>query len=148
MNNRRAGGCILSSMKSLFLAGLAAALLAPVAVCQSPDFEFYRTRVEPIFLKKRPERTRCVVCHSSGRRAFNLAPLKAGSTSYTVEESRRNFENVSKLVNTAKPETSVLLIHPLAHDVGGDQFHSGGRQFRTKDDPDWQTLLAWVRLRK
>jgi len=135
-------------MKSLLLPGLAAALLAPLAPAQSLDFEFYRTRVEPIFLKKRPERTRCVVCHSSGRRAFNLVPLKAGSTGYTAEESRRNFENVTKLVNTGKPEASLLLIHPLAHDAGGDQFHSGGRQFRTRDDPDWKILLAWVQLRK
>lgn len=129
--------------------GWIAAVLAaaPCALPQSLDFEFYRTRVEPIFLKKRAERTRCVVCHSTGRRAFNLQPLKPGSAGYTVEESRRNFENVSKLVNMRNPATSLLLLHPLARDAGGDQFHSGGRQFRTKSDPDWQTLLAWVQLR-
>ena len=125
----------------------AALLIAAAASAQSLDFEFYRTRVEPIFLKKRPERTRCVVCHSSGRRAFNIQPLKSGSTAYTIEESRLNFENVSKLVNLSSPGNSLLLIHPLAHTAGGDVFHSGGRQFRTKDDPDWKTLLAWVALR-
>src|SRR5215813_4021093 len=101
------------------------AVFASIAAAQSLDFEFYRTRVEPIFLKKRPEHTRCVVCHSGGRRAFNLLVLPAGATSYTMEQSRQNFESVSKLVNTAKPEGSLLLLHPLAHDAGGDQFHSG-----------------------
>src|SRR6185436_16078105 len=131
-------------------AQLAATLLiaAGSAAAQSLDFEFYRTRVEPIFLKKRPEHTRCAVCHTGGRRAFNLQPLKPGSTAWSMEQSRQNFENVSRLVVAGKPESSVLLIHPLAHDAGGDRFHSGGRQFRTKDDPDWKTLAAWVGLRK
>jgi hypothetical protein len=39
---------------------------------------------------------------------------------------------------------SVLLLHPLAKDAGGHEFHSGGRQFASKDDPDWKTLSNWV----
>lgn len=124
--------------------GLAALPLA----AQSLDFEFYRTRVEPIFLKKREGHTRCVVCHSSNVRAFNLQPLAPGTTVYTEDQSRRNFENVSKLVMPGKPESSVLLLHPLAHDGGGDVFHSGGRQFRTKDDAEWKILAEWVRQAK
>ena len=111
---------------------------------QSLDFEFYRTRVEPIFVQKREGHTRCVVCHSSSRRAFSLQPLAAGSAGYTQEQSRRNFENASRLVSPGKPEASVLLLHPLAHDAGGDVFHSGGRQFRSKDDAEWKTLAEWV----
>lgn len=123
----------------LVLAAAAAALHA-----QSLDFDFYRTRVEPIFLKKRPEHTRCIVCHSGSRRAFNLQTLPPGVTVFTEEQSRRNFENVSHLVVPGKPESSVLLLHPLAHSAGGDQFHSGGRQFRSKQDPEWKTLEQWV----
>ena len=127
-------------MKTLVSLSIAAASLT----AQSLDFEVYRTRVEPIFLKKRPELTRCVVCHSTGRRAFNLQPLPPGAKAYTVEQSRKNFENVSNLVVAGKPDTSVLLIHPLAAAAGGDRFHSGGRQFRTRDDPDWKTIAEWV----
>ena len=36
------------------------------------DFAFFRTRVQPIFLDKRPGYTRCVVCHSSGGRVANF----------------------------------------------------------------------------
>ena len=35
-------------------------------------------------------------------------------------------------------------MHPLAHEAGGDEFHSGGRQFLSKDDPDWKAMAAWV----
>jgi hypothetical protein len=38
-----------------------------------------------------------------------------------------------------------LLLHPLAPEAGGEPFHSGGRQFKSKDDPDWQALADWVR---
>ena len=120
------------------------AVVASFAAAQTLDFDFYRTRVEPIFLQKRPEHTRCVVCHSGGRRAFSLLTLASGATSYTEEQSRRNFESVSKLVVPGKPDTSILLLHPLAHAAGGDQFHSGGRQFRSKDDSEWQVLAHWV----
>ena len=36
-------------------------------------------------------------------------------------------------------------MHPLAPDAGGDLFHSGGHQFASQDDPDWQAMAAWVR---
>ena len=42
------------------------------------------------------------------------------------------------------PAKSRLLIHPLAPEAGGDLFHSGGRQFGTKDDPDWKILAQWA----
>ena len=123
-------------------------LAAACVAAQSLDFDFYRTRVEPIFLKKRPGHTRCIVCHSGGRRAFSLQVLSPGNTTWTEEQSRRNFESVSRLVVPGNPASSVLLIHPLAGDAGGDRFHSGGRQFRSQDDPEWKILAEWVRQAK
>ena len=37
--------------------------------------------------------------------------------------------------------------HPLAPEAGGDaeRFHSGGRQFESQDDPDFQTIAQWIR---
>jgi hypothetical protein len=32
----------------------------------------------------------------------------------------------------------------LAPEAGGHAFHSGGRQFESKDDKDWKTLVAFV----
>ena len=34
------------------------------------DYEFFKTRVEPIFLKKREGHTRCYVCHEESNNAF------------------------------------------------------------------------------
>ena len=41
------------------------------------DFEFYRTRVEPIFLERKEGFTRCVVCHTEGSAGF-LEELESG----------------------------------------------------------------------
>ncbi len=120
----------------------------------SPDFEFFKSRVEPIFLKKRPSHARCYICHvvdSGGNAAdtsFHLEKLSPGSTFWSEEQSRRNFEVVSRLVTPGEPMSSLLLRHPLARDAGGDISHGGGRQFASQNDPDWLTLAEWVRGRK
>src|SRR5262252_2098977 len=110
--------------KLLPLAALAAASLS----AQTLDFEVYRAKVEPIFLKKRPGHARCVACHSASNSAFRLETPGEDGT-WTETQSRMNFENVRNLVNLADPESSRLLKHPLAHEAGGDTFHNGGRQF-------------------
>ena len=133
--------------------GIAAAAIAwfgaaNMAFAQTFDYETYKTRVEPIFLKHRPGHARCVVCHEANNSAFRLQPLKEGSTNWTEEQSRMNYENVIHLVKPGDPSGSKLLIHPLAHDGGGDEFHGGGRQFKSKDDPEWKTIADWVNKAK
>src|SRR5215469_5879399 len=123
---------------------LGVALLAGLAAAQSLDFQVYRTKVEPIFLKKRTGHARCVVCHSANNSAFRLQ-WKQGSTEFTEEESHKNFDLVSKLVKPGDPKASRLLIHPLSPEAGGDRFHGGGRQFASENDPDWKLLAEWVR---
>ena len=108
------------------------------------DYEFFKTRVEPIFMTKRPGYARCYVCHAESNNAFHLEKLLPNARSWTEEQSRRNFEVASKLVNPGDADTSRLLQHPLAPEGGGDIFHSGGRQFPSKRDPAWRTLAAWV----
>ncbi len=67
---------------------------------------------------------------------------------WTEEQSRRNFENVSRLVVPGDPGASKLLLHPLSPDAGGDYFHSGGRQFASKQDAEWKTIADWVSAAK
>ena len=123
-----------------------ACLLATPLLAQSTlNFETYRTKVEPIFLKKRPTHARCIVCHEGNRTALRLLALPEGQAAWTPEQSRQNFEAVSKLINTANLMASPLLKHPLAETAGGDEFHSGGRQFATQDDPDWKAIAEWAR---
>jgi hypothetical protein len=105
----------------------------------------YKSRVEPIFLKKRPGHARCVACHVDATTAFRLQPLPEGAKSWTEEQSRKNFEVASHLVNPSDPASSRLLKHPLAPDGGGDKFHGGGRQFASQNDPEYKAISDWVR---
>ena len=109
------------------------------------DFAFFESKVEPIFLKERGGHARCYGCHSEATRIFHLEKLGAGSSDWTEEQSRRNFESALQLVTAGEPESSRLLVHPLAPEAGGDAFHSGGRQFASQTDPDWLTMAQWVR---
>jgi hypothetical protein len=110
----------------------------------SLDFEFFKTKVQPIFLAKRPGHARCVACHGwSQASGFRLQPLRRGSTTWNEEESRKNFEAAKRVVIPGDLR-SPLLVHPLAEAAGGDFFHSGGKHFNSQDDPEWQTLKAWV----
>jgi hypothetical protein len=125
----------------------ALAVSNPITTAQTVpklDYEFFKSRVEPVFLTKRPDHARCYVCHVESNNAFHLERLAPGARAWTEEQSRRNFEMVSILVNPGDPDTSRLLLHPLGPEGGGDVFHSGGRQFASKRDPAWRTLAAWV----
>ena len=142
----------MNFLRSTVLAGIVilGIVLAPTGLfAQSKakptlDYDFYKARVEPIFLKKKAGHTRCVVCHSEYNNFFKLEPMSAGAKTWNDEQSRKNFETVSKLVNPGEPMVSRLLMHPLAPEGGGDVFHSGGRQFMSVNDPDWKTMAAFV----
>src|SRR5580693_5871680 len=122
---------------------------SPDAQTPQLDYEFFKTRVEPIFLKKRSDdHARCYVCHQMGHHGggpLSLEMLPPGASFWTEEQSRRNFETVSKLVVPGKPEMSLFLRMPLAPEAGGiADTHQGGRQFASEDDPDWKNMKAWV----
>jgi hypothetical protein len=132
-------------------AGVLLAASAPqVSTRAAPtlDYDFFKTRVQAVFLEKRPTHTRCYVCHAESNNGFRLERLSTGASTWSEEQSRKNFEMASKLVNAGDPDHSRLLMQPLAPEGGGNIFHSGGRQFESKDDPNWKTLAAWVNGQK
>src|SRR5580704_19007865 len=92
---------------------IGAALTAPAL-----DYEYFKSRVEPIFLTKRPDHARCYVCHVESNNAFHLEKLSPDARAWSDEQSRRNFEMVEKLVNPGDPDTSRLLLHPLGPEGG------------------------------
>jgi hypothetical protein len=149
LRNTRKSALVVVARLAITL--VAVALLqeaSPIVSAQSLDYQYFKTRVEPIFLKKRPGHARCVVCHAESTNPFNLQRLQPGSSTWTEEQSRQNFEVVSRLVNVENPDASVLLLHPLAPEAGGDYFHSGGRQFASRNDPEWLVLAEWIRSAK
>ena len=121
-----------------------ASLVAHAA--DAPDFDYYKAKVQPIFLTKRPGHARCVMCHAEANNALRLEKLPAGQETWTEEQTRKNYETVVKIVRASDdPLKSKLLIHPLAPEAGGDAFHNGGRQFANKNDPNWKTIAAWAK---
>jgi hypothetical protein len=144
---KRASSCaLIAACLSLVAAGpstQAWSQQASSTASPSLDYEFFKAKVEPVFLAKRSGHARCVVCHTFNNAPFHLVRLSPGSTSWTEEQSRRNFQLVQKV---AQPgfEGSKLVVHPLAEEAGGDPHHGGGQQFASKDDPDWLTLKAFV----
>ena len=111
------------------------------------DYEMFKTRIQPVFLKDRPGHARCYSCHGTGNGPQYLVPLSPGSPTWTEEQTRQNFEKVSTMVvNHGDPANSKLLLRPLSPLAGGDLVweHSGGHQFASKSDPDWQAFAAWV----
>ncbi|MBI1874516.1 MAG: hypothetical protein HYS05_11625 [Acidobacteria bacterium] len=123
----------------------AAAPASSAAKTPALSFEFFKTRVQPILVSPRTGNARCTACHSRGGGNAYLEPLSPGSTTYTEEQSRRNFERVQRLVVPGDPLKSPLLLNPLDEEAGGSHWHGGGKHWRSQNDPEWQTLAAWVR---
>ncbi len=137
---------LVAACLSLAAAGsLTPAWSQPASSTASPklDYEFFKAKVQPVFLAKRSGHARCVVCHTFNNAPFKVVRLSPGSTTWTEEQSRQNFQLVQKV---AQPgfEGSKLVVHPLAEEAGGDPHHGGGQQFASKDDPEWLTLKAFV----
>jgi len=110
------------------------------------DYDFFKAKVQPIFLTKRAGHAPCVMCHAEANNMLRLEKLPAGQASWTEEQTRKNFDTVSKIVQAADdPLTSKILLHPLAPEAGGDAFHSGGRQFATRNDPNWKIIAEWAK---
>src|SRR5262245_5718886 len=130
------------------VSGQAAATTAGAgAATATLDFDYFKARVQPIFTTKRAGNARCVSCHIEGT-PMRLQPLGEDAATWTDEAARKNFDLVRARVIPGKPEISKLLIHPLAPSAGGDPHHDGGKHWTSKDDPEWQTLAAWVRGEK
>ena len=134
-------------MRTALAVLLSVVTVSPVAA-QAPDakstldYEFFKTKVQPIFLAKRPGHARCISCHGSGT-PLRLQPLPAGATTWTDEDSQKNFNTIQRVV-TPGSVTSRLLLHPLAEKAGGDFYHNGGKHWSSQNDPEWLILKAWV----
>src|SRR5229473_2318512 len=130
-------------MRALPILPIAMLLAIEAASAAALDYAFFKERVQPIFLKKRPGHARCVTCHEHG--SPPLPALEPGATNWSEEQSRKNFAMWKLFVMPGSPMKSALLLHPLAEEAGGDRFHAGGKHWKSQSDPEWQILAAWVR---
>ena len=146
MTSRHATACLIG----VFCVTLAASMTAQQARTfpQAADVEAYRKTIEPLFMTSRggtaPGFAACVMCHTWQTSVRFSLETPATNSGWTVEQSRRNMDVVTRLINTRDPESSRLLRKPLAPDAGG-LGHTGGTFWRSKDDPQYQMVLKWIR---
>jgi len=91
-----------------FLAGAVVAALMALPPTEARaqtalSYDYFKANVQPIFVTKRPGHTRCIVCHAGANNAMRLTPLAAGAANFNEEQSKTNFETVSRIVVPGKP---------------------------------------------
>lgn len=132
-----------SELRSPQTPGAAQASAFPTAA----DIEHYRNTVESVFLADRggtvPGMAACVMCHTWQTSVRFSLETPATDAGWTVEQSRRNFDVVTKLVNTAAPATSRLLLKPLAANAGG-MGHTGGDYWTSRTESEYLAVLKWI----
>ena len=103
----------------------------------SLDYTFFRDRVQPIFLAKRPGHARCIVCHD--HTTPRLQELSPGAATWNDEQSRRNFEAWQRVVVPGDPMSSRMLMHPLAAAAGvaGVRLQVAAVAIRPEPDAGW-----------
>jgi len=137
-------------MRAFILLLLAVVLVPSPLDAQQPagapalDFEVFRTRIQPVFLKKRTGLARCYVCHSQGT-PLVLQQLSPGRDTWDEEQSRKNFEAIRRVVVPGNPQSSMLLMMPLANEAGSKLFHPGGKHWTSQDDPEFRLIADWIR---
>jgi hypothetical protein len=76
---------------------------------------------------------------------LGLVPLteENGEVFWTEAQSQENFQNVAMLVNPSAPETSRLLMAPLAPTAGGES-HSGGIFWDSTNHSEYRLISEWI----
>jgi hypothetical protein len=123
-----------------------------VAQTQTPatdaEVQFYRNNIEPLLMRGRggtePGYAACVMCHTWQTSLRFMLVRPETQAGWTPAQSRQNFDMLTKLINTSNPESSRILLKPLAVSAGG-LGHTGGEFWKSKDDAEYQTVLKWIR---
>src|ERR1700719_2351013 len=93
----RVVGAVLATVT--LSSSIGAALTAPAL-----DYEYFKSRVEPVFLTKRPDHARCYVCHVESNNAFHLERLAAGAQRLAEGKITRHLEMSSILGHPSAPD--------------------------------------------
>lgn len=140
-------------IRNLTLAIALVVVVLPVAIPVNGaegilDYNRFMNEIEPMFLSKEyaspgPAPMSCLACHGdTSSAAFAAFPLAAGKT-------RENFTEIARRVELDDPDTSVILLKPLALAAGGIPHggfgNDGGEQFvNATNDASYTAILRWI----
>src|SRR5262245_49807867 len=112
------------------------------------DVEMFRRDIEPLLTRDRGGSlsgyAACVMCHTWQTSLRFRLEIPATDAGWTSDQSSRNLEMLTKVVNTTSPENSRLLLKPLDPAAGG-LGHTGGTYWTSREDPEYQMVLKWIR---
>jgi len=140
----------------LALAGCSLDTGSGTASLPDVDYATFVKKVQPVF------EARCAffACHGSRQRFFEIYqearlreipdpdPIFEAPAPLTESELQRNFRNAAGMLYSFEdPEESLLFSKPLQSGTrhGGATLFGGPNVFLDRQDPDYQTLLAWAR---
>src|SRR3954462_6960428 len=114
-------GVVFAAVAALGLGAIAiASSQAAPAQVAGLDYEMFKTKVAPIFMKKRTGHSPCVVCHTGANNFLHLEELPPGQKTWNEDQLSKMYTSIARLVTPANRPQSRLLIHPLAPEAGGD----------------------------
>jgi hypothetical protein len=92
-----------------------------MAEAPPPDFEFFQTCIQMIFLDREEERDRmeCAACHGGGVLGF-ARDIAEGRHLWNQEESLANYGIIMEFIEPGYPLLRRFLTHPLDSHEGGD----------------------------
>ena len=139
---------------AVFAISLAAAIAAQTPTSKSAsefpapaDVESYRSAVEKVFMTDRggtvPGYAACVMCHTWQTSVRFSLETPATDAGWDPAQSRKNFDVVTKLVNTAF-RLYIEGYRALAPEAGG-LGHTGGTYWKSRDEAEYQAILKWIR---
>ena len=111
-----------------------AAAPAPVPASQPLDKAFFEANIQPILTRKGADGYACVNCHET-HTIFNAT-----------------WDTVRNVIDRRDPENSLLLRKPTSSSEAegvvnaGVTAHGGGQRW-SKDSPEYETILKWIRGR-
>ena len=89
-------------LSAVLIASSALPALAQTPAAPTLDFDFFKTRVQPILTTKRDGNARCISCHGFGT-TMKLQPLPEGAATWSDADARKNFELISARVLPGQP---------------------------------------------
>ena len=85
------GAFITFGCWALLIAGVLGQEPASAPARPSLDYEFFKTKVQPIFLNKRPGHARCIACHGRARRCACSRSTRARRPGPTKSRARTSM---------------------------------------------------------